>query len=167
MIVDLRPLRAERGATLVVAYSESVASQIPEIPFDEPVAAELTLANLGSVLRVTGHVGTDVELVCDRCARPFRHRLQAEIREDVDWVVGGEFVGGDSSTPTLDVGALTREVLVVALPMVARCDEACVGLCDRCGADLRNGPCGCRATVVDPRLEPLRRLSEASDASQD
>lgn len=163
MIVDLRPLRAERGATLVVTCHESVPSQIPDIPFDESVVGELTLANLGSVLRVTGHVGTDVELVCDRCARRFRHRLEATVEEDIDWADTSEFIRGDGITPTLDIGALAREVLVVALPMVALCDEACAGLCDHCGADLRAGPCSCQTTVQDPRLAPLVRFREATD----
>lgn len=165
MIVDLRRLRAERGATLLVACDETVASQIPDLPFDEPVTGELTLANLGSVLRVTGHVGTNVELACDRCARSFRRRLQADVREELDW--GGEFIAGDDSTLTLDAGALIREMLVVALPMVVHCDEACVGLCERCGADLRSGPCACKNTLEDPRLEPLARLRESEDAPRD
>ena len=167
MIVDLRRLRAERGATLLVACDETVASQIPDLTFDEPVTGELTLANLGSVLRVTGHVGTSVELVCDRCARSFRYRLQADVREDLDWAVGGDFIRGDGSTLTLDAGALIREMLVVGLPMVARCDEACPGLCDHCGADLRNGPCACQKTLEDPRLEPLTRLRGSGDVQQD
>ena len=167
MIVDLRRLRAERGATLLVACDETVASQIPDLPFDEPVTGELTLVNLGSVLRVTGHVGTSVELVCDRCARSFRHRLQADVREELDWAVGGDFIAGDGSTLTLDAAALIREMLVVELPMVARCDEACPGLCDHCGADLRNGPCACQKTLEDPRLEPLTRLRGSGDVQQD
>jgi uncharacterized protein len=161
MIVDLRPLRAERGATLLVTCHESVASQIPDIPFGEPVSGELTLCNLGSVLRVTGRIRTDVELICDRCARPFRHRLEAGVDEDIDWSGGSEFIGGDGAALWLDVGALAREMLVVALPMVALCDEACAGLCDRCGADLSAGACACRAAVPDPRLEPLTRFKDA------
>jgi len=165
MIVELRRLRAERGATLLVACDETVASQIPDLPFDEPVAGELTLVSLGSVLRVTGHVGTNVEMVCDRCARRFRHRLQADVREDLDWA--GDFIAGDGSTLILDAGALIRETLVVALPMVAHCDEACVGLCERCGADLRSGPCACQTTFEDPRLEALAKLRRSGDVPQD
>ena len=167
MIVDLRPLRAERGVRLVVACAETVASQIPDLPFDEPVTGELALANLGSVLRVTGHVGTNVELVCDRCARRFRHRLRADIQEELDWAVGGDFIMSDGSTLTLDAGALIREMLVVALPMVARCDKACVGLCDRCGVDLRGGPCACQEPFGDPRLAPLAKLRVSGDVPKD
>jgi uncharacterized protein len=166
MIVDLRPLRAERGATLIVACNEAVASQIPEIPFDEPVAGDLTLVNLGSVLRMTGHLGTNVELTCDRCARPFRQRLTANVQEEVDWRAAEEFIASDGVTLALDVGALAREVLVLALPMVARCDEACAGLCDRCGADLKGGPCACRERTVDPRLAPLSRLAGLQGTGQ-
>ncbi len=167
MIVDLRLLRAERGATLVVAYNEAVASQIPEIPFGEPVVGELTLVNLGLVLRVTGHLGTGVELTCDRCARPFRHRLEADVREEFEWTAAEGFIVSDGVTLTLDAGPLAREVLVLALPMVARCEEACAGLCDRCGADVREGPCACRERAADPRLAPLATLRRPHGSRQE
>jgi len=167
MIVDLGPLRAERGATLVVAYDEIVASQIPDLPFDEPVTGELMLANLGSMLRVTGDVETRVSLVCDRCARRFRYHLRADVREDLDWARGDDFIAWDGSTLTLDASALVREMLVMALPMVARCDDACIGLCGRCGADLRNGPCACPTEVQDERLAPLARLRDTHEGRTD
>jgi uncharacterized protein len=167
MIVDLGPLRAERGATLVVACNDIVASQIPDLPFDEPVTGELTLANLGGVLRVTGHVDTSVGLVCDRCTRRFRYHLHADIGENLDWAGGGDFIVGSGPTLMLNAGALVREMLVMALPMVARCDENCIGLCGRCGADLRNGPCGCESEAQDERLAPLARLREPREGRTD
>ena len=33
----------------------------------------------------------------------------------------------------------------------------CKGLCERCGANLNDGPCGCKATA-DPRLAVLEQL---------
>lgn len=155
MTVDLRPLRDERGATLVVACHETVPSQIAEVPFAEPVEGRLVLTNLGSVLRVEGHLATDVELTCDRCARPFRYRLEARVLEDFDWTEGDGPLTTEGGTATLDVQALAREQLLLALPMVARCDEACEGLCDRCGA--ARGECNCREELADPRLAPLER----------
>ena len=155
MTVDLRPLRDEPGATLVVACHETVPSQIAEVPFAEPVEGRLVLTNLGSVLRVEGHLVTHVELTCDRCARPFRYRLEARVLEDLEWTEGEGALTTEGVTAILDLQALAREQLLLALPMVARCDEACEGLCDRCGAV--RGACNCRDELVDPRLAPLQR----------
>lgn len=161
MAVDLRPLRAERGATLVVACHEAVASHIADLPFAEPVEGELVLTNLGGVLRVDGHLATHVELVCDRCARPFRYRLEAPVFEEIDWEAADACLVTDGAAIGLDLKGLAREQLVLALPMSARCDEACEGLCDRCGAERRGGACGCDDRVTDPRLMPLARLLDS------
>jgi uncharacterized protein len=58
----------------------------------------------------------------------------------------------------LDVEALAREMLVLALPMTAYCRPDCQGLCGGCGADLRTGRCVCETPAIDPRLAPLAEL---------
>jgi uncharacterized protein len=71
----------------------------------------------------------------------------------------------------LDVEALVRDALVLALPMAARCSTECRGLCPGCGADLRVEPCRCASEndVIDPRLARLAawrgRRSESGAAS--
>lgn len=160
MTVDLRQLRAEQGATLVVTCNEPVSSQIAEVPFAEPVEGVLTLTNLGLVLRVTGHLGTHVELSCDRCARPFRYSLNAAVREELAWDGGDGFIRVDGQAVELDLIGLAREELVLALPMSARCRPACEGLCDRCGADRRGGACQCEPETQDPRFAPLAVLRD-------
>jgi uncharacterized protein len=160
MMVDLRQLRAEPGTTLVVTCDEPVSSQIADVPFAEPVEGELTLTNLGLVLRVTGHLGTHVELVCDRCARPFQYPLRATVREELDWGGADGFIHVGGQTVELDLTALAREELVLALPMSARCRPDCEGLCGRCGADRRDGACQCEIETPDPRLAPLAALRD-------
>lgn len=164
--MDLRPLQAERGATVVVTCHDRVASRVAEIPFDEPVDGTITLTNLGALLRIEGRLATSVGLACDLCATPFRHRLEAGVVEEVEWTGASEEattiglrVAADGG-PWLDVEALAREVLVLALPMVLTCRPDCRGLCGRCGADLRDGKCECDTPTIDPRLAPLAALRE-------
>ena len=38
------------------------------------------------------------------------------------------------------------------------CDEACKGLCPRCGANLNTTTCDCKPAWVDPRLKGLSDL---------
>lgn len=168
--IDLRQLRAERGGVLVVACREKVASRIDEIPFVEPVEGSLTLVNLGPVLRVDGRLHTPIDVVCDLCATRFSYRLEAVVDEELHWdpTTGphgpaaedsGEFLVHVGENVFLDVEALARDVLVLALPMVHRCSPECRGLCPRCGANLRLDPCRCAAEAdaeaADPRLQAL------------
>ncbi len=164
MTVDLRPLRDERGATMVVVVHQAVASHIPEIRFDEPVDGTLTLMNLGSVLRIEGRLDMPVGLVCDLCATPFRYHLEASVQEEVAWTGAPDDASAIGLRTAvdggvwLDVEALAREMLVLALPMAAYCRPDCQGLCGRCGADLRTGRCTCETPAIDPRLAPLAEL---------
>lgn len=168
--IDLRHLRAERGAVVAVACHETVASRIEEMPFEEPVEGTLTLINLGPVLRVEGRLQTRVDLTCDLCTTRFPYRLETAVEEELAWdspsegragaaTDGGEFLTHVGESIFFNIEALAREMLVLALPMVARCSPDCRGLCPRCGADLRRTPCRCAAEagdgIADPRLRPL------------
>lgn len=175
MKIDLRPLRAERGGTLMVGVHEAVSSGLDELPFLAPVDGNLTLVNLGSAVRVEGRLATVVGLTCDRCARAFRRDVRAAIHDDLNWTTSGDgflVVAGD--TVTLYVDALAREALMLELPMVSLCDPGCKGLCDQCGADLRIEPCRCaqpasdtsEPTPADPRLGPLAAWRGGDDAGR-
>jgi DUF177 domain-containing protein len=175
MKIDLRPLRAERGGTLMVSFHEAVASGLDDVSFLAPVDGSLTLLNLGSTVRVDCNLTTVVELTCDRCARVFHQDLKATVHDDFDWATDVEgFLVVEGDTVTLDVDAMAREALVLELPMVSRCDPECKGLCDQCGADLRIEPCRCahqasdtsERTTADPRLSPLAGWRRGDDAGR-
>jgi uncharacterized protein len=178
MKVDLRLLRAERGAVLQVDCDEPLQSGIAEIPFTVPVEGRLTLTNLGAVLRVEGRVRTVAGLVCDLCATPFELRLEAAVEEEIDWApeeadaaqeAGEAYLTHAGDTPFLDIDAVVRDALVLALPMVARCSPDCRGLCSRCGANLRVEPCRCEQegarTAADPRLASLAEWQKNRSSS--
>jgi uncharacterized protein len=59
----------------------------------------------------------------------------------------------------LDVPALAREALVLALPEKLLCRADCPGLCPQCGLARGDGSCDCEAEDLDPRWEKLRDLS--------
>ena len=59
----------------------------------------------------------------------------------------------------IDLAAVVREQLILAMPMRPLCREDCKGLCDQCGQDLNLGPCAHQAEPrVDPRLVKLAGL---------
>jgi uncharacterized protein len=57
----------------------------------------------------------------------------------------------------LELGDVIREALILAAPEYPLCREDCRGLCPRCGAELNEGPCGCRSEA-DPRWAALDAL---------
>jgi uncharacterized protein len=58
----------------------------------------------------------------------------------------------------IDLVALTREQVYLALPLKPVCAESCRGLCNRCGVDLNRDACRCSETSSDPRLAVLAEL---------
>ncbi|MDO5115274.1 MAG: DUF177 domain-containing protein [Synergistaceae bacterium] len=62
----------------------------------------------------------------------------------------------DSWEDEIDLAQLVWETLITALPAAILCSPDCKGLCPQCGANLNNGPCGCKGEKGDPRLEILK-----------
>jgi uncharacterized protein len=58
----------------------------------------------------------------------------------------------------LDLTEVTKEQVLLGLPMKPLCSESCKGLCPACGADLNLGPCGCGGKAVDQRFQALEKL---------
>ena len=85
---------------------------------------------------------------CSRCLREVEMPLHAEQEEFAPTAAGG---WTESETCVhvedlvVDVPALVREALVLALPPQMVCSVSCKGLCPECGEDLNEGPCACKA----------------------
>jgi uncharacterized protein len=116
----------------------------------------------GALLR--GKISGAIVTPCDRCAEDATIAVDADFELFEEAPVAGE----DSLEPgllrrrgkvlELDVGSLLWEQFLLALPVKPLCDENCPGLCPRCGASLKNGPCGCEKEEGDPRLAVLKNL---------
>jgi uncharacterized protein len=95
---------------------------------------------------------------------------QARVDEDVTWlyrsgVSEAEAEAADAyAIPArareIDLTAAIREHVLLGLPAFAVCQEDCRGLCPHCGANLNEGSCDCRTTVVDPRWAALQQPME-------
>lgn len=99
---------------------------------------------------------------CRRCLA----EVSFEIQQDLDILFAGSDESEDPSVypipekvSELYLGDMLREELILAAPTLLTCREDCRGLCDRCGADLNDGPCECRHEV-DPRWAKLQELKK-------
>src|SRR5699024_7944567 len=115
--------------------------------------------NMADALLLEGSAETTLELVCDRCLKPFRQEMHlpvstllAETLEDEE---NDEIVLLDNGEVDLDEVFTTAAVLNMDAKHV--CSEDCKGLCPTCGADLNEGSCGCKPER-DPRFAALAQL---------
>lgn len=160
-ISDLRiPIESipSEGLDLPVSLSPEVLTPLVTVEGQEPpviispLEGELKLRLSGNRLLLKGFFEVEVEIPCDRCLADSRTRLNGKIDEVLELISPGENVGdddeGDGALEVIDgkvnLSGLLSEFFWLAWPFRFTCGEDCVGLCSRCGADLNQGPCGCR-----------------------
>jgi uncharacterized protein len=153
---DLPPGHSTLGGR--TAFEVLDAGGEPE-PYELAVTCEVD--NLGARVHVRASVEGRARSTCHRCLRQFERPLQAEF--EVTLQRGGaavddeEWVHVPEHAVEYDLEPHVREAVILEEPIRLVCDPQCRGLCDRCGADLNQGPCGC-APPADPRWAPLEVL---------
>ena len=161
MRLDLRPILHVPGASLPFDFTLDLSGLdfYGERPFAHPVRITGTVRNMADALLLEGSAETTLELVCDRCLKPFRQEMHlpvstllAETLEDEE---NDEIVLLDNGEVDLDEVFTTAAVLNMDAKQV--CSEDCKGLCPTCGADLNEGSCGCKPER-DPRFAALAQL---------
>ena len=65
----------------------------------------------------------------------------------------------------LDLEPIIRDVIALSFTASRVCDEACRGLCVKCGANLNVDDCGCETGHIDARLKPLEELKRRMETS--
>lgn len=162
MILDLKEILRKDGSipfSCAVDLSDLSFSSISR--FLAPVSAEGRVTASAGVLTMTGTVSADALCLCDRCGREFHREfripLELPLAEDPQ----------DAEDPDLypieedgvDLDEIVTSAFVLGLDTKFLCRPDCLGLCDRCGKNLNDGPCGC-AAETDPRLAVLGQLLE-------
>lgn len=157
------------GAGLWKQYSNSEELACPDLATQGPVSLDVRLTNAGTRILVQGRIQANVMVECARCGESYPLPMDLEVEE--------YFVPSDSpeaEVKGLDIlevltyqedrivlDEMLRQNFLAAVPMQAVCrDGACQGLCDQCGADLNQGPCGCDKEEIDPRWAGLSELQK-------
>jgi len=121
-------------------------------------------------IRVVGDFSTQLELRCARCLEP----VLRDVAGDFDLIYRP--LGADAGMEERSVrGAeadiayyqgegllledVLREQVLLAVPLKAVCNDACKGLCRRCGTNLNIEACNC-GPVSDERWEALRGIRD-------
>jgi uncharacterized protein len=119
----------------------------------------------GTEIFIHGAVDADLAANCARCAEEFttqrgrRFRYVLTPASISDATPGnGEIEYSVYRGEEVDLSPMVREQVLLALTERPLCREDCRGLCPRCGANLNQVSCACRAEIDDPRLAILRSL---------
>jgi len=133
-----------------------------------PVKARLSITKVAAEVMVSGDMSVELDNVCSRCLKGFRQvqelpvngvyppveEIGAEKHELHDDEMDMGFYRGD----ILDLQDLLREQVVLNAQMKPLCDEACKGICPKCGIELNSSTCACEEHEIDPRLAVLKKL---------
>ena len=132
-----------------------------ERPFAHPVVIHGTVRNMADALLLEGSADTTLELVCDRCLKPFDQpktvRYETMLAEELEDEDSDEILLLEDGA--VDLGELARTVFILEMDTKTLCSEDCKGICPGCGVDLNQGTCVCKKDV-DPRLAVLAQLLE-------
>lgn len=159
--VDVRDLLASPGASRRVRREEPIeglSTELAEVRSDDPVEVELLLESVVEGILASGPVTGRMRFRCARCLRGFSEGFSLEVSE----LFAADRAPDDEETypvreGAIDLEAMVRDAVVLAMPFSPLCREDCLGLCERCGADRNAGECTC-APVVDARWAPLAGL---------
>jgi uncharacterized protein len=117
----------------------------------------LTLEALTDGIVVHGTLQANWQGECRRCLRPLSGRAEAEVQELYQAVISDPDaypITGEQ----LDLLEMTRENVLLSVPLAPLCSVDCPGLCPQCGADLQSAPCSCSREVRDERWAALDAL---------
>jgi uncharacterized protein len=140
------------GLSRIEAQAEAGELELPATEWPGRIQATFEVDRNRDLVSVVAQVRAVARLECVRCLKDYdapldtdfrvvadrtgtAHGLEAELERD-DYM---KFHEGRQ----LDLRQEARESLLLALPITPHCQESCLGLCPRCGADLNEGPCGC------------------------
>ncbi len=160
-------LKRVTGSSRRYQMREGIEGIDPGLMIQEPLLGQIEMVRTADGILVRGEFTTAVELQCDRCLEPFIQKVGFKIEEEfhpaIDMSAGAQLPCDEEETRIdehhiLDLTELIRQSIFLALPMHPVCRLNCLGLCDRCGQNLNEGPCDCKESMVDPRLEILRKL---------
>ena len=128
-------------------------------PIVRPVQAQGCVTNHAGALVLEGTARSELDLVCDRCGKPFTREkvveLNSLVAQELEDEENDDILLLDGTE--LDLDEVVTEAFVLAMDTKNLCSDDCKGLCAKCGANLNDGPCGCKPDV-DPRLAVLAQL---------
>ena len=162
MLLELREVIGVPGNRVRFEYEPDLSGAAfgSVVRIEKPARAAGSVVNSAGVLTFSADVDAECVVCCARCLKEFRLPVSTQIsayltesseqsNEDSD----GYMLQGDK----VDADEIIITEFVLELDQRLLCRPDCAGLCQKCGSDLNDGPCSCKADI-DPRLAALQQL---------
>lgn len=138
-----------------------------ECPFLSPLKLWLTISREFDHIRVNGRVETKIGLTCSRCLVPYETGIVSSFTifysragvgpEDAEVELAeADLVSATYNGEEIDLAPEIAEQVMMEVPLKPLCNEECLGLCNKCGADLNSGECGCDRTELNFKMSVLK-----------
>lgn len=131
------------------------------IRYLSPLKVKGIIRKTGESIRMKVQIDTRVAAECSRCLSEAEYPIDMEaevnlLTEDsLSWEDDFDsFVIEDDKINLVEIASLE---ILQELPIQPLCQEACEGLCPRCGANLNQGLCNCQEET-DSRFDILKEL---------
>jgi uncharacterized protein len=159
VILDLRELEGPAGRVSgaeVVRVDDPLADEV-----DMPCRVDVSYRQAGGAFHLHAAVEGTLSTRCHRCLEPVSRRVEGEFdlivrRGENTGEAGDDEVVLSLQQHTVDLDPRVRETMVLNMPMIVLCAEACRGLCPTCGANRNRETCECRPDA-DPRWDALHK----------
>jgi uncharacterized protein len=164
MVLDLRSLFVNDGEKLPLdcRFDLSNVEFYGERPLRSPVTVKGSAYSRAGIVTLSVICDCEYTAPCDRCGSDTVKHYNVPIER----VLVSKLENGENDEIILledfklDLKELVFTEVVCNLPSKHLCSEDCKGLCQQCGKNLNDGPCGCATKSVDPRLAALAQLLE-------
>ncbi len=163
MKIDISDITRVNGASLELCFVEDKifdAQLMEGYIMNKPVSFSGRLTNMNGILELDGRLKTGYKIKCYRCLGEIERQLDIKVFEsivngksDIDELDAYTYTGN-----FLELDKILEDNMILNLPMKQVCTQECKGLCQKCGANLNEGPCNCKEDSVNPQMESLKNF---------
>ena len=168
MKVNISDITRVNGASLPLDFQESIADDIQLMEgyeICEPVSFSGNLTNMNGILELDGRLKTGYKVTCYRCLKEIEQQLDIKVFEsivngksDIDELDAYTYTGN-----FLELNKIIEDNIILNLPMKQVCATECKGLCQKCGANLNQGPCNCIDDSMNTQMESLKNFFDTKN----
>jgi uncharacterized protein len=176
-VIDTRELGRRPGSMrsyhLTVPAPVDLGVDVVRIPEGAEVALDLRLESVVEGVLVSGTAAAPVIGECARCLDPLADQLEVKLTELFAYPDTTTEASTDPDEVSrvvddrVDIEALVRDAVLLALQQAPLCRDNCPGLCPQCGAKWAELDAQHRHETMDPRWAALKQRFSSDELSDD
>ncbi len=154
--IDIRAALKNEGECGTFHF-EGVPDFGKEIDFSKPLVLDAEFCVIDRRVSVKGSFEAILKMACDRCLCAMETEVKHSFSE-LFWPSGTQKEEEYTYTgEQVSLDKMVYDAIVLSLPTQLLCKEDCKGICPKCGHNLNEGQCGCKADDTDD-TNPFTKL---------